>query len=92
MTEETALGGMTAIRDFCRSINLQCSEATIISMIKECGFPARKLRGQWTSDKALIKKWHVGFISETIPLADEGHNHISSSEKNAKKRRQEISQ
>lgn len=63
MEETTALGGMTSIREFCRSINLQCSESTIISLIKECDFPARKLRGQWTSDKVLIKKWHVGFVS-----------------------------
>ena len=64
MEETTALGGMTAIRDYCRILGLQCSEASIISLIKACGFPARKLGGQWLSDKVLIKTWIVGFISE----------------------------
>lgn len=63
MEETTSLGGMTAIRDYCRIIGLQCAESSIIALIKECGFPARKVLGQWMSDKVLIKAWHVNYIA-----------------------------
>lgn len=48
---------MTAIRDYCRSINMQSSEVTIIQLIKEEEFPAKKLGGVWESDKDLINGW-----------------------------------
>lgn len=77
MEETTALGGMTAIRDYCRILGLQCSEASIISLIKECGFPARKLGGQWLSDKLLIKSWIVWFISEAKEPEGEPPQNVS---------------
>lgn len=57
MGENTALSGMTAIRDYCRSINLASSEASIIQFVKEEEFPARKLGGIWESDKEEITLW-----------------------------------
>jgi len=58
----TALSGMKAIREFCRSINLSSSEASVINMIKTCKFPARKLGGIWESDKELIVTWRKKYI------------------------------
>lgn len=59
----TALSGMNAIRDFCRSINLASSEATVIQMIREYSFPAKKLGGIWESDKELIVKWRKNYLN-----------------------------
>ena len=64
--EETALGGMTAIMDYCRTISMQCSESTIISLIKEEEFPATKVKGQWMSDKLLIKDWRINRIKKSV--------------------------
>jgi hypothetical protein len=73
MEETTSLGGMTAIRDYCRILGLQCAESSIIALIKECGFPARKVLGQWMSDKVLIKAWHVSYISGSLPISKVEH-------------------
>lgn len=62
----TALSGMTAIRDFCRSINLASSEASVISMIIQCGFPARKIGGIWESDKEKIVEWRKKYVSGEV--------------------------
>ena len=85
MEEPTSLGGMTAIRDYCRILGLQCAESSIIALIKECGFPARKLGGQWLSDKLLIKNWIVGFISEAEEHESEPTKKVSKSTGKAKK-------
>jgi len=53
----SALSGMTAIRDFNRSINLASSEASVIQMIRDEEFPAKKLGGIWESDKDMIIAW-----------------------------------
>lgn len=58
----TALSGMKAIRDYCRSINLSSSEASIIQMIKDYGFPARKLCGIWESDREAIAAWRKQYV------------------------------
>lgn len=56
-SENTALSGMKAITDYCRSINMPAAEATIMSHIINEGFPAKKLGGIWESDRALIIEW-----------------------------------
>lgn len=58
----TALSGMNAIRDYCRSINLASSESSLIKMIKDFGFPARKIGGIWESDKIAINKWRRRYV------------------------------
>lgn len=85
MGENTALSGMTAIRDFCRSIGLASSEASVIQMIKECGFPAKKLGGIWESDRDIIKEWRRKYISGEVELKKEGNNKQDSSAIGAKK-------
>lgn len=62
--ENTALSGMTAIREFCRLINLASSESSVINMIHTCDFPARKIGGIWESDKVLIVEWRQRFIND----------------------------
>ena len=66
MGEVTSLGGMTAIREFVRTIGLQSSEASVIYFVVCCEFPAKKLNGQWTSDKEEILIWHKRFIKGEI--------------------------
>lgn len=51
------LSGMTAIQDYCRSINMQSSAAFISDLIKYEFFPAKKLGGVWESDEELINAW-----------------------------------
>jgi len=68
---KTALSGMTAIRDFCRSINLSSSEASVIYMIVSCGFPARKIGGTWESDKEMIVDWRKKYINGEVIIEKE---------------------
>jgi len=65
--EQTALGGMTAIREYCRILGVQSSEASVMHFIICCEFPARKLNGQWISDKEEICFWYKRFIRGEIP-------------------------
>jgi hypothetical protein len=51
------LSGMTAIQDYCRSINMQSSSSVINDLIKYEFFPAKKLGGVWESDGDLIVIW-----------------------------------
>lgn len=62
----TALSGMKAIQEYCRSISLASSEASVIQMIRDYGFPARKLGGIWTSDKESITKWVKCYVEGEI--------------------------
>jgi hypothetical protein len=64
--KENALSGMKAIRDFCRSINLASSESSIIGMILQCGFPAKKIGGIWESHKGSIVSWRKKYINGEV--------------------------
>lgn len=59
MRESTALVTMDEIQDFCREVNLPCSEKLILKMHKEEGFPLMKLGEQWESDKDIIRSWRM---------------------------------
>ena len=67
---KTALSGMVAIRDFCRSINLASSEASVIQMVRESGFPAKKLGGIWESDKESIVDWRKKYINGEVKVKE----------------------
>jgi hypothetical protein len=60
---ETTLSGMKAIQEHCRAINLPSSEATVLQMIRDSGFPARKLGGIWVADPEVIGTWVKVFTS-----------------------------
>jgi hypothetical protein len=49
---EVALSGMKVISEYVRR-----SPSTVLSWIRELGFPARKIGGIWESDKELIDQW-----------------------------------
>jgi hypothetical protein len=85
MGENTALSGMTAIRDYCRSINLASSEVSIIQFIRDCGFPARKLGGIWESDKVKITEWRRGYVSGEVGYEKEGDKKQEGNATGAKK-------
>jgi hypothetical protein len=69
--KDNALSGMNAIRDFNRSINLASSEASVIQMVKESGFPAKKIGGIWESDKRSIVAWRLKFVNGEITFRPE---------------------
>ncbi len=68
--EETVLSGTTAIREFCRTLGIQSSEASVMYFIVCCEFPARKLNGQWVSDKEEIRTWWKRFIRGEINVKE----------------------
>lgn len=55
---ETALHGMKAISDYYGR-----SEATVLKLHREFGFPLRKDTGAWISDRALIDDWHRDYVA-----------------------------
>jgi hypothetical protein len=63
---ETTLSGMKAIQEHCRAINLPSAEATVLQMIRQSGFPARKLGGIWMADREAVTKWLKSYTSEEI--------------------------
>lgn len=63
----TALSGMKAISQHCRAINLASAECSILDMIRNEGFPARKLGGVWESDKLLIATWRRNRLLSDAP-------------------------
>ncbi|WP_027360415.1 MerR family transcriptional regulator [Desulforegula conservatrix] len=54
---ETALSGMKEITAFVGR-----SEATVLDWVRKYGFPAKKISGQWESDRSLIEEWRVNQI------------------------------
>jgi len=66
----TALSGMKAISQHCRSINLASAECSILDMIRNENFPARKLGGVWESDKLLIATWRRNRLLSDAPQED----------------------
>lgn len=53
----TALSGIDAICDYCRSVGLPASKVSVLQMIRDEYLPAKKLGGIWDSDSELIDKW-----------------------------------
>lgn len=66
---ETTLSGMKAIQGYCRAKNLPSSEASVLQMIRDSGFPARKLGGIWVADPENITKWVKNYTSGEVPPA-----------------------
>lgn len=60
-TDDTALNGMQAICDYCGK-----SQSTILKLIREEGFPAEKIGGEWSSDKKLIAAWRRKLIKAGV--------------------------
>ena len=65
---ESILAGMKIIKEYCRAVNLPSSEAAVIQMIRDYGFPARKLGGIWISDRELIIAWVRSYIAGEIAV------------------------
>jgi len=55
---DTHLIGMKAIADY-----IQRSEPTVLKLVKESGFPAKKISGIWESDKNAIGEWRIRQLS-----------------------------
>ncbi len=60
--ESTALSGMRAICDYVNR-----SEPTVLSWIRELGFPAKKISGIWESDRRLIDEWRRAQVAGKAP-------------------------
>lgn len=57
-TVETHLSGMKAIAQY-----IQRSEPTVIKLVRDFGFPARKIAGIWESDKQEISDWRIKLLN-----------------------------
>lgn len=55
---ENALHGMKAIGQYYGR-----SEATIMKLHAQFGFPMKKEAGGWSSDKALVDQWHQDYVA-----------------------------
>ncbi|WP_428558569.1 MAG: helix-turn-helix domain-containing protein [Solidesulfovibrio sp. DCME] len=55
----TRLSGMQAL---CAYIGR--SEPTVLKLIREGGLPAKKIRGEWTSDTEMIDEWRRRKIAD----------------------------
>ncbi|HBJ74415.1 MAG TPA: hypothetical protein DDY86_02570 [Syntrophaceae bacterium] len=83
----TALSGMKQIQEYCRSISLASSESSIIKMITDYGFPARKLCGIWESDKEYIVEWRKKLIKGEINVDEKKTPVVKVNEKQPNSRR-----
>ena len=54
-----ALSGMKAICGY-----MGRSESTMLAIIRDLDFPAKKICGVWESDTELADKWRLGQITE----------------------------
>lgn len=52
------LSGMKAITDY-----MQRSEESVLRLIREFGFPAKKILGVWESDTEMIECWRIGLLT-----------------------------
>ncbi len=58
-SKNTELLGMKEITLYVRR-----SEATVLKLIREEGFPARKVGGQWVSDTTVIVEWRLDILKD----------------------------
>ena len=56
---ETALSGMKEITSYVGR-----SESTVLEWVRKLGFPAKKIGGQWESDRNLIEEWRLNQIKK----------------------------
>lgn len=56
---------LTGMKDIQKQVNF--SEATILSWIRNEGFPATKLGGIWISDTESIDQWFIGVVKSVPP-------------------------
>lgn len=85
----TILSGMKAIQEYCRSVSFVSSEATILKMIRDYGFPASKILGTWVSDKDSITRWRRNCVEgkpypEVDPDEGEPEFHAGADQKKIK--------
>jgi len=98
MIESTALATMEDIRIYCREVKLPSSEAKILQLHHEEGFPLAHLAGRFESDKDLINAWRkerivrkrldLDYIEERgqfIPQAKDYANRMHGAKPPAKK-------
>ena len=60
----SSLSGMKAI---CQ--HMKKSDVTILKLVREEGFPAKKIGGTWESDTELIDRWRRVKIAKGLGLA-----------------------
>lgn len=53
------------------------SEATILKLYEQSGFPIRRLPGGWTASRMLIDQWNKDFIAGRMQRWVRGGNTVS---------------
>lgn len=56
-------GALQGMKEICRYMGK--SEPTILRYIRQLGFPANKVNGEWVSDAALVAEWRRGLIAKS---------------------------
>lgn len=56
------MSGMKAIAAY-----MQRSEDSVLRLIREYGFPARKILGIWESDTEMIEQWRIDMLTQQRP-------------------------
>ena len=51
---------LTGMKAICNYMNRH--DTTILKLIRDNDFPAKKIMGVWESDKGMIDEWRVGMI------------------------------
>jgi hypothetical protein len=54
--------GLTGMKAICMYVGR--SEPTVLGLIRHEGLPAKKIKGEWTSDTDMIDAWRRQKISE----------------------------
>lgn len=56
------MAALSGMKDICKYMGR--SESTMLNIIRDLDFPARKICGIWESDTELADKWRVEQISQ----------------------------
>ncbi len=60
------MAALSGMKEICRYMNR--SESTMLILIRDSDFPARKIRGCWESDTELADVWRKQQILGAMPL------------------------
>lgn len=54
------INGLKGMKEICSHVNM--SETTVLKLIRDTGFPAKKIGGQWISDIMLLEQWRTDIL------------------------------
>ena len=58
------MAALSGMKNICSYMGR--SESTMLAIIRDLDFPAKKILGVWESDTELVDKWRVSLVSGSI--------------------------